>query len=127
MRDSVLEAIILYGALGPATNMTQRYTPQRSIWSKALTIELICTSWLPVQKLRSLMIKTDFNCNLTITMVNLTQHIQLLITSLKSEIVSSLCNDHSAVQVDILSWIHQRKVVKVNMVFWDPLEDPLYL
>lgn len=59
-------------------------------------------------------------------MVNLTQHIQLLITSLKSEIVSSPCNDHSAVQVDILSWIHQRKVVKANRVFCDPSEDPLY-
>jgi len=34
VRDSVLETIILYGALGPATNMTQREIPQRVVWDK---------------------------------------------------------------------------------------------
>lgn len=28
MRDSVLEAVVLDGALGPATDTTQRYVPQ---------------------------------------------------------------------------------------------------
>jgi hypothetical protein len=36
MRDGVLETIILYGALVPAIDMTQRHTPQRKAWRKFL-------------------------------------------------------------------------------------------
>lgn len=61
MRDSVLETIILYGALGPASNMKQIDIPQRRIWSKVPVNSLYHkkTSRLPTQKLKSLIIKTD--------------------------------------------------------------------